>query len=325
MSPSSPVFEQGAAPNWSVAIFASRESIDDIRTTIAAIEAAITQSTVIDILVNGNKFLEDRVIEWLKSRENLLPPSIAYRVWSIPLLNKAHVWNQYIQQIWPYSNTAFFIDGNVRIAAATLDNTMRALNQNLTAMAASSPWSTRMKPDDLAIEPCPGQFLGGFFALRSTTIEELRRRDIRLPLGLYGFDTVLGGFLGYGLAPDKNEWDMDKYVATTSGMRWFLKEKHWWRLTDMRTQFKRMKNNALRVLVQKATIQYLRKSRRQPESLPKTIEMYVKEWAKVDLFGLIHTFATVPLSFFVYLNLKTTRDWSAASQQARLSYSIRER
>jgi hypothetical protein len=306
-----------------VAVFTARESLAEILATLEKIGQAITRPTVIDILVNGNRTLLRELEAAGPQLMQALPAQTSLRVWWIALGNKAHAWNQYVATIWPETELTCFIDGYVSMRPELLALLEEALQHAPQTIAASGyPQSGRSSEQVQAVLHEDGGLHGNLFAINKATMQALRSRRIRLPLGLYGFDTVLGGILGYGLDPRSNDWDMRNRVATRPGIYWHVREKQWWNVVDVKTQFKRIINNALRVLVRKATIEYLSVQRMPPEQLPATIEAYILEWAQAHPEQLRRTLLASPLSLIPYRKLRKPRDWSSADLAPELRLSL---
>lgn len=311
-------------PQWSIAIFAARETVAELLLTLEKVVAAASRPSTIDIVVNGNRALHNALLADTAPLLACLSPLTSLRLWYVAYGNKAHTWNQYVATMWPQSSTAFFVDGYVQVQADNLQRLAESMERSDTALAASGfPMSGRSSGEIQAEVNTHGGLHGNLFAIRQETMQALRDRNIRLPVGLYGFDTVLGGFLGFGLDPAQHEWDMKGRVTTDAGVCWFVRDKQWWNIGDIRTQLKRILNNALRALVRKATTYYLRGQKRLPESLPGTIEAYVMEWADNNRGALYRLFLGTPLSIVPYLKLRKTRARPLADLPPELSFSYR--
>lgn len=307
----------------SIAVFTSRETLDEIVGTLQSIAQAAEKPMLIDVITNGNRALSDELAAASPRLTAMLPDHVGLRLWWVALGNKAHAWNQYVATIWPETEIAFFIDGYVHIRPDLLTLAEQTLQESPGAIAVSGfPLSGRSSETVQAVLHEDGGLHGNFFAINKATMSALRARQITLPLGLYGFDTVLGGFLGYGLDPQNNAWDIQHRVTTAAGLHWHVREKQWWNVVDLRTQFKRILNNALRVLVRKATIEYLSVQKRPPEQLPKTIETYILEWAAAHPGQLYRALSISPLSLIAYRKLQKPRDWSRANISPELRFEL---
>lgn len=298
---------------WSMAIFAAREQVDELMATVQAIAQAAVQPTCIDLMVNGNPALVRAAAQAVDAAP-LPGPGHLVRVWSVALGGKAHAWNQYVHQVWPGSDLAFFSDGYVLPQAQTMSRIAALLAASPDALAGTGmplTGGTAQAMQQRALEE--GALHGNFFALKRSTMEGFRTSGFRLPLGLYGFDTLLGGVLGFGADPARHGWDPRRRIASAADIAWFTREKHWWDITDVRTQFNRIQNNALRQLVRASTKHYLARQKLPPAQLPRTIEDFVFTWATERPDELRATLWRSPLSRLALKKLQQPRDWSRAT------------
>lgn len=305
---------------WSVAIFAARETPSELLATIDSIICAASDRTVIDIMVNGNPLLASETARLIHGMP-LLSNAPCLRVWSIFLGGKAHAWNQYVQHVWPGTDLAFFVDGYVRPqpdAFQLLATGMTAAPRSLagTGVPASGRSALDMR-DQMERE---GGLHGNCFAIKQAVMNDFRDRNFRLPLGLYGFDSLLGAVLAFGLDPAKNQWNVKERVLAHPEVTWEIDEKKWWRFSVVKTQINRILNNALRVLVVQATIDHLARRKLPPELLPKTVEDFVLGWVKNNPVEARQTLLKSPLCRIAIAKLRKPRDWSAAIKPPLLVY-----
>ena len=205
------------APSCSVAIFAARERLEDLERTISATITAVHEDTVIDILVNGNAALADAVTKWARQAPGAAGHAHSrLRVWSILLGDKANTWNQYLYEIWPKSQIAFFIDGYVRVEADSFVRLAAGLLASPEYLAGTGVPSVGRSAKVLRDEMLKiGGIHGNLFALKATTIEALKEINFKLPLGLYRTDPVLGAVLSFNLAPSKFPWNPKGRILVT--------------------------------------------------------------------------------------------------------------
>lgn len=174
-------------PNWSVAIFAARETAETLSRCIrAALAACSGHRPVIDVLVNGNRELAQAIADggWGK----LAVPDGRVRIWSIAAGDKAHVWNEYLRRIWPVGRTALFIDGYARMRADAL----APLEERLERPGA---WRGNDKSQMLKT----GGPYGNMHAISAQDMAMLRTSGFRLPVGFYRGDSLIGAVLAFGL------------------------------------------------------------------------------------------------------------------------------
>lgn len=306
---------------WSVTIFTAREQPDELLATIVAVMHASDQRSVIDVMVNGNPELALNISK-LIAPEQFTAKSPTVRVWSTPLGGKAHAWNQYVHLVWPGTTMAFFVDGYARISQNALELLAQGMATAADAIAGTGlPTSGRTASKLRDVTLREGGFHGNFFAINESAMLELRRRHFRLPLGLYGFDTLLGGILGFGLDPAKNSWDAKKFIFVHPDVTWTIDEKKWWHYSAVKTQAKRILNNALRKLVIGATKSHLAKQKLPVEQVPRTIEDFVLGWATKNPDEMKKIVRKSPLSLLAMRKLREPKDWSAAEVAPELTFT----
>lgn len=304
--------------DWSVAVLASREQPAELLNTVHALQVASTRPTVIDVLVNGNRQLASALSAALRGAGE--PEQGAQtRVWFLPLGDKANTWNQYVHSVWPGGALTFFVDGYARVAPHALVLLERSLTDSGSALAATGiPSSGRSAARLKRLALREGYLHGNLFALRLTVMEELRARGIRLPLGLYGYDGLIGAMLAFGLDPSRHEWDLMQRIVVSPEVTWTHDEKKWWRIADLKAQILRIRKQALRHLVVRAVRNFLAIQRRPPEQLPRTMAELVIAWAIQRPDELRRLLLRSPLSGSALKELQKARDWSAADRPPEL-------
>lgn len=291
-----------AAQNYGLVIFAARESADVLRQTLDTAISAAHDFTTVDVLVNGNPQLAHDVVAGLGLYTGCL-----LRVWSIPLGDKANAWNQYIHHIWDGQSLAFFIDGYVRINHDAVTLLGSAVTSDSTALGGSGvPSCGRSAPAVRKTMLENGGMHGNFCCIKGSTIAEMRQRQIRLPLGLYRTDSLMGAIISYALHPGIHQWDRHRILVHPE-VSWQTDDKHWWDTKEAVSYLKRHLRQARGELENKAVADHLAIRRQAPELLPVTARKLVLEWAHrcpnkvAEHFGVrplvrwaLHKFRTLP-------------------------------
>lgn len=314
---------QGETP-WSIAIFAARETPEDLLKTIRSVIAAAIEPSIIDVLVNGNSTLAPQIQKLLGSTlpDDTKPATHTLRIWHIKQGGKGHAWNQYIHTLWPHAESTFFIDGYVQPKPDALARLARSLQANPAALACTGTPSTGRTAQRIRQEMLSdGGLHGNLFALRSRTIDELRRTHFDLALGLYSFDTVLCAILAYGLDPQTYQWDAKGRIIVAPDVTWTTEEKRWWHPADVKTQLKRYLNIAQRVLEREATKYYLQKRKLPIGSFPKRVDDYVLTWMSECPEHARKTLLRSPLSRLALRRITRPADWSMAALAPELIHS----
>lgn len=230
--------------SWSVAIFSSRETIGTLLATIqAAAKSCADEPSIIDVIINGNRGLAETTQSVIKAALQLSLPSKRVRVWHIPVPDKAHAWNQYLHDIWPRSEIAFFVDGYAQVmpdAFTAIADGLRVAPDALAATGVPSHGrSAKILREQLLKS---GGIHGNLYALRGTVMTELRSRGYRLPLGIYRTDPTLGAAINFCLDPARHQWD-PKRVLVQPNATWHIPPRSW-RIEEIRTQWRRMLRQA---------------------------------------------------------------------------------
>jgi len=268
---------------WALVIFACRETLPQLRQTLDAALVSASACAVIHVLVNGNLTLANALAGNLDQR----PPgsakensALAIQVWSIPLGDKANAWNQYIHQIWAGEAIAFFIDGYVRLNADAVESLGSAVEANALALGGTGVptmgRSAKALRENMIINT---GFHGNFCCLKGETIRQMRDTQIRLPVGLYRTDSLMGAFLCYGLDPGRHVWeDFRIHVHPTAS--WQIDPARWWRVRDVRAYLKRYFRQMRGKIENAAFADHLANRRCSPATLPATAREMVLEWER---------------------------------------------
>ena len=266
---------------WALVIFANRESLHQLRQTLAAAQTSASACAVIHVLVNGNPTLANAIAAELAQRQDSkastgLAPAV--KVWSIPLGDKANAWNQYIHQIWAGETLAFFIDGYVRLnpdAVGLLGSAVQANAQALGGTGVPTMGrSAKALRENMIINT---GFHGNFCCIKGDTLGQMRDEKIRLPVGLYRTDGLMGALLCFGLDPGRHAWeDFRIHVHPTAS--WQIDPARWWRPQDVLAHLKRTFRQTRGKLENAAFADHLANRRCAPAALPDTAQAMVLEW-----------------------------------------------
>jgi hypothetical protein len=314
-----------AAPGWSLAVFASRESAEVLEATLRAALAAATPGMVIDVLVNGNAELSRRAAQELAPRLPLPGPGVRLRVWSIAFGDKSNAWNRYLHDVWSGEALAFFIDGYVRLMPDALQRLGDAVLADAHALGGSGV-SHDGTPDERVAPPAvrPGGFNGNLCCMKAWAVAEFKRQGIRLPVGLYRGDAVIGALLLYDMDPVGTRW-ADRRILVHGQARYLTDPKRWWRWSDAVSAAKRTLRQAKGELENKAVRGHMTLRKRAPNLLAPTARALVLGWAAEFPSEFRSTWLRSPLSYWAYRRLRQQGDeeaaGAAADRSARLLWS----
>lgn len=155
------------------------------------------------VIVNGSSGSFVHEARRLKTRYGA-----TLRVFEIPFGDKSHAWNQYVYGVKEDHDFHVFVDAYVRVKPNAIALLVQALARNARAVAASGVPSMGRQADALASEMnLRGGLHGSLHVLRGTFIERIRAAGIRLPIGLYRGDGLIGSMAMHDLAPLETPFD----------------------------------------------------------------------------------------------------------------------
>lgn len=245
--------------------------------TLKAAKIAAAGSAAIDVLVNGNNQLALALANHLDSSE-LAHEAFPIRVWDIAVGDKANAWNQYIHQIWAGESIAFFIDGYVRLNPNSIRLLGEAIDNQAEVLGGTGVPNGGLVTNALHTSPTPENgFHGNFCCIKGTALEQIRRRKIFLPFGLYRVDSLMGALLTLGLDPVSNVW-VGSRIHVHPEASWQTDTRRWWRMSDLRAQVKRIFRQSRGVLENLAIRDHLRTRKQPPELMLPTASEVILDW-----------------------------------------------
>lgn len=297
-------------PVWALAVFASRETLDTAVSCLeAAFEAARARYIFVDVLINGNKPLADAMSGDVLEEIRLgAARSATLRLWFSPRADKANAWNGYVHQIWPEgADCTFFIDGYAWVAKSAFKAMAEMLAGNEKALAVSGVPSEGRSAATLAKRMrTEGGIHGNLYAIGKDTMRDLRRRDIRLPVGLYRTDATLGAVLAFGLDPARGIWDISR-IAVCGEATWSLPPP----VTDgffqqAKTHLKRRVRQARGAFENKAIEHHLRHLQRLPEAWPEEVKVLIFSWMAQQPVRAGLLMLRQPVGLFAIMSMRNT-------------------
>lgn len=300
-------------PEWSVALFAARESsavcIDVVR---AVVDASAGRRTRIDLLINGNRSLAFEVARDLESVSIAEDRTVCVRVWFIELGDKAHAWNVYVHQIYGDAALVYFVDGYARPDQDAFRQLALSLDSDAHALAASGvPSCGRSAQAQQREMLSSGGIHGNLFTLTRVAMEQIRQRGFRLPMGLYRTDALIGAALNFGFDPTRNRWDSSRTRVQPTAT-WKFEPLHLWRLTDILVHLKRKGRQLQGELENLAVRDHLAVRHLPLERLPSTIGELVNAWWAGESGPRFWQLMRHPGWLYAIRRFSAPRDWSAA-------------
>lgn len=303
-----------SAPHWSVAIFSARESVETLVCSVnAAVLACGNTTSVVDVLVNGNRLLAEAVGPILAAM-SAVAPSCTIRLWFIPMGDKGHTWNQFLHLIDPQAKLAFFIDGYVAVRPDSFRLIEDGLNDDSTAIAATGlPSAGRSAAALRKTMMQNGGLHGNLFAVRRSALSTLVGRGFRMPLGIYRNDSLLATVFNYNLSPAEHEVDT-KRVRIQSDATWNVLDPASSLREKIFTHLKRKLRQGQGDLENYAFRTHFTDQRLRPETLPSTSTGLVTDWVHKHPREFRQLWLRNPVILYAFSKISKARDWSAAKQ-----------
>jgi hypothetical protein len=204
------------------------ECIDSILRSQGALISRIT------VIVNGSSGSFVQEASRLKARYGDV-----LRVFEIPFGDKSHAWNQYVYGVNETHAFHVFVDAYVRVKPNAIRLLVQALQRNGRPVAATGVPSVGRQARALATEMnLRGGLHGSLHVLRGQFIERIRSAGIRLPIGLYRGDGLIGSMAMHDLAPLDTPFDKT-LIEVVGDATWEFNPLNPLNLADMKRYWRR--------------------------------------------------------------------------------------
>lgn len=231
----SPDRDATATHRWSAVVVARNEA-ESLPSCLRALSAAVGPSPLhVTLLLNGSTDTSVSV-----AIAAARAAGVPCRIYAIPQADKSNAINCFLHELRPPAETYFFVDGYASVFPDALTLLAEALTRHPEANAAAAVPSTGRSAASLrqAMIASPGLH-GSLFALRGRFVDRLVQAGIRLPVGLYRGDGLLGAMVMHDLDPQACPWDPSRVVVEPSAS-WSAPQLHPWRVRDLNRQIQRM-------------------------------------------------------------------------------------
>ena len=194
--------------DWHVAIYVANEA-ERLDACIASVVADLDGTSYrITILLNGSM---DGSAEIAVAAARQLP---AIEVFTIRYPDKSNAINQFYHHLRVPARLYASVDGYVVVrpgAFAALAVHMAAHPNASTVSGFAVNGRTLPRPD--TIRPRAGRVMGGMHALRPRFLDGIVARQLRLPVGLYRGDGLIGSMAAHDLDALTNKWDDQRILS----------------------------------------------------------------------------------------------------------------
>ncbi len=259
--------------DWNIAVFCRNEQRSIAACIESIAQASQTRRALITLVINGCS--DD-------SRQAALAAArrcgAALSVHVIAHGDKANAMNRFFYDLRADAALYFFVDAYATIAPTALDALESALACSPRAVAATGIAANgrTMRRRSAEVLTQGGQLHGQFHALRRDFLDRLVARRIRIPIGLYYGDGLIGSMAMHDLDSVHQPWEPGRIVSSPHAT-YRIPQLSVFRAQDLRRQFHRkirqmrgrLENLAIRSIV------YLHGYEGLPEYADDMIQAYL--------------------------------------------------
>jgi glycosyltransferase involved in cell wall biosynthesis len=220
--------------DWNVAIYCANEAarlqacLNSVATALGERRARIT------VIINGSR---DGSLRIAQAAARSGAP---IEIFEIAHADKANAINRFFYGLRSPARAYAGVDGSVTIGAGAFSAMEQRLASDPHAMAVSGYAinGRSMHRATAATLRVGGQLHGQLHALRPEFVDRIVARGVRLPIGLYRGDGLLGSMAAHNLDPRAEPWDNAR-VPGVAGASYEIASFSPWRPRDWRRQFRR--------------------------------------------------------------------------------------
>lgn len=221
--------------DWNIAVFCQNERWSIGRCIDGIANASLGRRVLTTLIVNGSSD-DSAAVAWETARRR----GVALAVWTIPYGDKANAINQFIYRLREPAGSYVFLDAYVKIgpnALAALDGCLAAHPEAVAATGVAVNGRT-MREHMVPTLTEGGRLHGQLHALRPDFVDRFVARKLRIPLGLYYGDGLMGSMAMHDLDPVNIEWDQSR-IASRADATYEIPELSLFRARDLKRQFRR--------------------------------------------------------------------------------------
>jgi hypothetical protein len=200
------------------------------------------------------------------------------RVVAVDFADKSHAWNLYMHALRPLAETHVFVDGYALVTPDAFTDLAGTLARTGADAAAAMPVSGRSAALQRAVMREHGGLMGALHALSGSFVERIAAAGLRLPLGLYRGDGLVGSMVVHDLDAH-GPWEPAR-IAVAHRATWHQPETSLWSLRDLRRHANRKVQQA-RGRLEDAAIRSII-YRQGYAGLPRFADQMVLDWLAED-------------------------------------------
>lgn len=224
-----------AVLGWHIGVYCQNEEAT-LEACLASVSGAAShRKSLITVLINGSTDSSETVARVTASR--LKTP---VRIFRIKYGDKANAINTFLYDRTIRSDLYFGVDAYVRVCRDALEELATALEREpraLTATGVAMTGHTEPKANRATVAT-GGALRGQLYALRGSFVDRMVESGIRLPIGTYRGDGLLGTMAAFDLDPLHQPWTNHRLI-TVPNARFATTPLSPFRVRDIRRQFRR--------------------------------------------------------------------------------------
>jgi hypothetical protein len=221
--------------DWNVAVFCRNEQASIGRCIESIAEGSRTRRTLITLIVNG--CTDDSAAVALEAARR---SGIPIAIYAIPYGDKSNAMNRFYYDLRARASFYFFVDAYAKIGANALAEMEACLATRPDVVAATGValnGRTMHRHSEQTLTE-GGQLHGQLHALRLDFIDRMVARKIRVPIGLYRGDGLIGSMVMHDLDPRHVQWE-NKRIGGSAGATYEIPVLSVFRIQDLKRQFHR--------------------------------------------------------------------------------------
>ena len=220
--------------DWHVAVYASNEE-ERIGACLRSIAVALEgRSFLVTVLVNGSR--DNSAETALRAARDGMP----VEVYAISYGDKANAINQFIHALRRPAHLVGEVDAYAIVGVRSFTGMAAALERSQEARAATGVAITGRTMPSVTAETLVvgGRLHGQLHAFRPDFLDRMVARGIRLPIGYYWGDGLLGSMSAHDLDPLTEPWRNERVVGVAEAT-YAIPVLSPFRLGDIRRQYRR--------------------------------------------------------------------------------------
>ena len=221
--------------DWNVAVYCANEGLR-LRECLNSVVAGLSdQRAVITVILNGSRD-GSRDIARKAARSNS-----SIEVFEISAADKSNAINQFHYLLRSPARAYAAVDGYVSVSADTFYMMKQKLEANpraaiLAGVAANGRTETRSIRETIAVG---GKLHGQLYGIRPDFLDRMVTRGIKIPVGLYRGDGLLGSMAAHNLDPLTEPWDNTR-LPGVEGATYEIQSLSPFKPAHLRRQLRRM-------------------------------------------------------------------------------------